>query len=83
MRDIDRIEIVLNAIERLWRKHADFRLGQLVCNVASWADPLHDSVWDLPDEVILAQVERHLAQLGVDAEPSTKDDNSNPVSFAG
>jgi hypothetical protein len=62
MRDPDRIPVVLAHIERLWRLHPDWRLGQLISNLASWSDPTRDLVWDIEDEVLIAEVERHLAQ---------------------
>lgn len=33
MRDPNRIPIVLDYIRRLWEKHPDWRLGQLLCNL--------------------------------------------------
>jgi uncharacterized protein YihD (DUF1040 family) len=66
MGDPARIPTVLQAIERIWRAHPDWRLGQLVCNLAAWADPTQEVVWDIEDDVLVAEVQRHLAQLDSD-----------------
>jgi hypothetical protein len=60
--DAERIPLVLRQIERLWRRYPDWRLGQLVCNLAAWADPTQNIVWDIEDDALVAEVERHLAQ---------------------
>jgi len=62
MRDPDRIPLVLQEIERIWRLHPDWRLGQLVCNLAAWADPTQNVVWDVEDDVLVAEAQRHLEQ---------------------
>ena len=33
MRDVNRIDVVLNEIKNIWKKYPDLRLGQLICNV--------------------------------------------------
>jgi uncharacterized protein YihD (DUF1040 family) len=67
MRDPNRIPLVLQEIERLWQAHPDWRLGQLVCNLAAWADPMQNIVWDVEDEVLVAEAQRHLEQNAEDA----------------
>ena len=62
MSDANRIPEVLQKIEAMWRLYPDWRLGQLLCNVAGWADPTQTSVWDLDDDVLLSEIERHLNQ---------------------
>lgn len=62
MRDPKRIPVVLQEIERLWQAHPDWRLGQLVCNLAAWADPSQNIVWDVEDEILVAEAQRHLNQ---------------------
>lgn len=57
MRDPDRIPQVLKAIEKIWRVYPDMRLGQLVSNLAAWAE---EEVWDIEEDVLVAEVERHL-----------------------
>ena len=52
MRDPDRIPLVLQEIEKVWRLHPDWRLGQLVCNLAAWVDPTQNIVWDVEDELV-------------------------------
>ena len=69
MRDPDRIPTVLHEIEKLWRQYPDWRLGQLICNLAAWADPTQNVVWDIEDAALLAEIERHLQQNGTAAPP--------------
>lgn len=59
MRDPDRIQNALSAIERIWSKYPDMRLGQLVTNIADWAD---QPIWDLEVDALVAEIERHLLQ---------------------
>lgn len=33
MRDINRIDLILDRLKTLWKKHPDLRLGQLILNV--------------------------------------------------
>ena len=65
MRDPDRITEVLANVEELWRQYPDWRLGQLLCNVAAWADPTPESVWVVEDDEVVAQIEEHLQKLTV------------------
>jgi NADPH-dependent curcumin reductase CurA len=51
---------VLAAIAELWRHHPDWRLGQLVANVAGWTDI---EIWDVEDEQLIEAVRQHLLQL--------------------
>jgi hypothetical protein len=51
---------LLEAIAALCRRYPDWRLGQLVANVAGWAD---QDVWDAEDEQLLAAAQLHLRQL--------------------
>lgn len=32
MRDIERIKVILERLEKLWKKYPDLRLGQLITN---------------------------------------------------
>jgi hypothetical protein len=70
MRDPERIPLVLQEIERLWRLHPDWRLGQLVCNLAAWADPTQNIVWDVEDDVLVAEAQHHLEQYAALAAPN-------------
>ena len=62
MRDPERIPLVLQEIEKVWRLHPDWRLGQLVCNLAAWIDASQNIVWDVEDEALLAEAQQHVAK---------------------
>lgn len=62
MNDSDRISVVLQHIAQVWRLHPEWRLGQLVCNVAAWHDVSHNAVWDIDDETLVSEIERHVSQ---------------------
>jgi hypothetical protein len=51
---------LLKAIAELSRRYPHWRLGQLIANVAGWAD---QEVWDVEDEQLLAAAQLHLRQL--------------------
>jgi hypothetical protein len=51
---------LLEAIAELRRRYPDWRLGQLVANVAGWAD---QEIWNVEDEQLLAAAQLHLQQL--------------------
>ena len=53
-------EELLTAIAELCQRYPDWRLGQLIANVAGWAD---QEIWDVEDEQLLAAAEAHLRQL--------------------
>jgi hypothetical protein len=55
----ERRAALLAAIEELCRRYPDWRLGQLVANVAGWAD---QEIWDVEDEQLLAAARSHLQQ---------------------
>lgn len=57
MRDPQRIAPVLEHIEKIWREHPDWRLGQLLSNLAMWAD---ESVWDIEEDTLVREIEEHL-----------------------
>jgi hypothetical protein len=59
MRDPDRIPTVLKRIEELWQQHPDWRLGQLIANVAAWRET---DVWDLEEDELTEEIDRHLSQ---------------------
>jgi hypothetical protein len=50
---------LLAAVEALSRRYPNWRLGQLIANVAGWAD---QEVWDVEDEQLLNAVKLHLEQ---------------------
>jgi hypothetical protein len=53
-------EDVLAAIVALCERYPQWRLGQLIANVAGWAD---QEIWDIEDQELLAAARVHLAQL--------------------
>ena len=56
MTDADPAE-VFAALAELARRYPHWRVGQLVANVAGWADA---EVWDAEDHQLLAATRRHL-----------------------
>jgi hypothetical protein len=60
-------EELLAAVSELGRRYPDWRLGQLIANVAGWADR---EVWDVEDQQLLDAVRLHLQQATSD-EPTT------------
>ena len=48
---------LLETIAELHRRYPDWRLGQLIANVADWAD---QGIWDVEDEQMLAAAQSHL-----------------------
>jgi hypothetical protein len=63
----DRLALV-DVLAELCRHYPDWRFGQLLSNVAGWADV---DVWDIEDEQLLAAAKSHLEQLG-DQDPERK-----------
>jgi hypothetical protein len=59
MNDQQRTEL-LAALEALSRRYPDWRLGQLIANVAGWADK---EIWDVEDEQLLNAARSHLSQI--------------------
>lgn len=52
---------VATVIEELSRLHPDWRVGQLVANVATWAKgPTVEAVWDVEDEEFIRAAEEHI-----------------------
>ena len=51
---------LLEAIAELCRRYPHWRLGQLVANIAGWAD---QEIWDVEDDQLLAAAQSHLQQL--------------------
>lgn len=50
---------LLVVLAELSRRYPDWRLGQLVANVAGWAD---QEVWDVEDVELLRAARQHLQQ---------------------
>ncbi len=59
MKSQERDEL-LATIAELSQRYPDWRLGQLVANVAGWAD---QEIWDIEDEQLLEAVRVHLQHL--------------------
>jgi hypothetical protein len=55
---------LLAAIAELGRRYPEWRLGQLIANIAGWTD---QEIWDVEDEQLLAAVQAHLNQLAPSA----------------
>ncbi len=51
---------LLAAIAALCQRYPHWRFGQLVANVAGWAD---QEIWDVEDEQLLEAARLHLEQL--------------------
>lgn len=56
---------LLVAIARLCERYPNWRFGQLIANVAGWAD---QEIWDVEDEQLLEAARQHLEQ----SEPSRR-----------
>lgn len=56
---------LLAAIAQLCERYPNWRFGQLVANVAGWAD---QGIWDVEDEQFLEAARQHLEQ----SEPSRR-----------
>jgi hypothetical protein len=61
MAETYRTDLVETLVE-LRRLYPDWRFGQLISNVAGWAD--HD-VWDVEDEQLLVAAKEHLRSVSV------------------
>jgi hypothetical protein len=51
---------LLAAVTALCQRYPDWRFGQLVANVAGWAD---QEIWDVEDDQLLEAARLHLGQL--------------------
>lgn len=63
MTESDRTEL-LAALAALARRYPHWRIGQLVANVAGWADA---EVWDVEDGQLLSAAREHLHESATDA----------------
>ena len=48
-----------DVLAELSRRYPEWRVGQLVANVAEWSD---QGIWDVDDDEMLRVAHRHLAQ---------------------
>jgi len=57
---------ILQLLETMSERYPEWRLGQMVANVAAWArqpsDPNDSGVWDVEDEEFIAALRAHLAR---------------------
>jgi hypothetical protein len=51
---------LLEVISELGRRYPDWRMGQLIANIAGWAD---QEIWDIEDEQLLKAAQLHLQQM--------------------
>lgn len=59
---------LLAVIAQLWERYPNWRLGQLIANVAGWGD---QNVWDVEDEQLLEAARQHLRQSQLSEAPSS------------
>jgi hypothetical protein len=71
MTEHDRRELFI-ALAEVARRYPHWRIGQLVANVAGWADSV---VWDVEDAELLSAARYHLTASGAleEAGPSPQD----------
>ena len=54
---------ILKALAELSDKYPDWRFGQTVANVSSWAKgPTVEAIWDVEDEQFLTALKKHLSK---------------------
>lgn len=66
---------LLEAIAELCRRYPNWRLGQLVANVAGWTD---QEIWDVEDEQLLAAAQSHLRQRATSEAASSGEQSAAP-----
>jgi hypothetical protein len=65
MNDVDRAEL-LEVIARLCEQYPEWRFGQLVANVAGWAD---QAIWDVTDQQLIEAARLQLQQAAPRVQP--------------
>jgi hypothetical protein len=57
---------ILQLLEQMSERYPEWRLGQMIANVALWAkqptDPQDAGIWEVEDEELLAALKGHLAR---------------------
>lgn len=57
-------EKLLQLLAQMSEQYPEWRLGQLIANIASWArqptEPHDTGIWDVEDEEMLAALDHHL-----------------------
>ncbi len=61
-------EALLEAVAELGRRYPDWRLGQLIANVAGWTD---QDIWDAEDDQLLKAVGSHLKETSAQQRRAT------------
>lgn len=64
MRDIDRIDSILEKLGNIWKEYPDLRLGQLICNIIK--DP---ALYYIEDEQLIELLEKEYTKI------NNRDDN--------
>jgi hypothetical protein len=59
MKNQERADL-LRAVAELCERYPHWRLGQLIANIAGWAD---QEVWDVEDQQLLSAAQSHLDQM--------------------
>jgi hypothetical protein len=59
---MERSTDLLDAIAELHSQYPDWRFGQLISNIAGWAD---QDIWDVEDEQLLEVAQKHLQTLAM------------------
>lgn len=53
MRDVNRIEPMLEELKCVWEQYPDLRLGQLICNIVP-----EDKLYYVEDDMMLEQIKK-------------------------
>jgi uncharacterized protein YihD (DUF1040 family) len=56
MRDPKRIEWMMWAVKRAWKRYPDLRLGQLILNLAQ--EDEFETLYNLEDDALMARIEK-------------------------
>ena len=62
MRDINRIDILTEKLNELWKECPDLRLGQLISNL-NCASGYGDDVFRIEDDILLKAIEFELKEV--------------------
>jgi hypothetical protein len=61
----DPFEELIEQLRRLHQTYPDWRIGQLVTNVAVWCKgPTASGVWDIENSEFVEMIRRHLSRKG-------------------
>lgn len=67
---IESLTELFEALTQLHRRYPQWRMGQLVANLAGWAD---QEIWDVEDQQLLEAARGHLDQLELRSSPCRSD----------